>query len=83
MKVILVIIVISKQGIHPSIRGEVWEFLLGCFDPKSSYDEREDIRQRRRCFPFNIYHLDAMIIFSGYGLLASPNEMILLFFTAI
>ncbi|PIA25856.1 hypothetical protein AQUCO_10600003v1, partial [Aquilegia coerulea] len=35
------------HGIHPSIRGEVWEFLLGCYDPKSTYEEREQIRQRR------------------------------------
>ncbi|CAL9017505.1 unnamed protein product [Prunus brigantina] len=39
---------IYRGGIHPLIRGEVWEFLLGCFDPKSTFDEREQIRQRRR-----------------------------------
>ncbi|XP_076922460.1 rab GTPase-activating protein 22-like [Bidens hawaiensis] len=39
---------INYGGIHPSIRGEVWEFLLGCYDPKSTFDEREKIRQRRR-----------------------------------
>lgn len=39
---------IHRGGIHPSIRGEVWEFLLGCYDPKSTFDEREQIRQRRR-----------------------------------
>ncbi|XP_015936475.3 rab GTPase-activating protein 22, partial [Arachis duranensis] len=39
---------IYRGGIHPSIRGEVWEFLLGCYDPKSTFDEREQIRQRRR-----------------------------------
>ncbi|KAI3466219.1 hypothetical protein Pfo_022882 [Paulownia fortunei] len=39
---------IHRGGIHPSIRGEVWEFLLGCYDPKSSFDERQQIRQRRR-----------------------------------
>ncbi|KAK6154406.1 hypothetical protein DH2020_008654 [Rehmannia glutinosa] len=39
---------IHRGGIHPSIRGEVWEFLLGCYDPKSTYDERQQIRQRRR-----------------------------------
>ncbi|KAI7727247.1 hypothetical protein M8C21_033375 [Ambrosia artemisiifolia] len=38
---------IYSGGIHPSIRGEVWEFLLGCYDPKSTFDEREKIRQRR------------------------------------
>lgn len=39
---------IQRGGIHPSIRGEVWEFLLGCYDSKSTFDEREEIRQRRR-----------------------------------
>uniref|UniRef100_A0A5B6ZKI7 Putative TBC1 domain family member 15-like n=1 Tax=Davidia involucrata TaxID=16924 RepID=A0A5B6ZKI7_DAVIN len=39
---------IHRGGIHPSIRGEVWEFLLGCYDPESTFDEREQIRQRRR-----------------------------------
>ncbi|KAH9803427.1 Rab-GAP TBC domain-containing protein [Citrus sinensis] len=39
---------IHRGGIHPSIRGEVWEFLLGCYEPKSTFDEREEIRQRRR-----------------------------------
>ncbi|KAK9673960.1 hypothetical protein RND81_12G201600 [Saponaria officinalis] len=39
---------IYRGGIHPSIRGEVWEFLLGCYDPKSTFDERSQIRQRRR-----------------------------------
>ncbi|CAN4104062.1 unnamed protein product [Withania somnifera] len=39
---------IHRGGIHPSIRGEVWEFLLGCYDAKSTFEEREYIRQRRR-----------------------------------
>ncbi|XVE50560.1 hypothetical protein DITRI_Ditri01bG0172500 [Diplodiscus trichospermus] len=39
---------IQLGGIHPTIRGEVWEFLLGCYDPKSTFDEREQIRQNRR-----------------------------------
>ncbi|OIW08303.1 hypothetical protein TanjilG_02979 [Lupinus angustifolius] len=39
---------IHRGGIHPSIRGEVWEFLLGCFDPKSTFEEREELRQQRR-----------------------------------
>ncbi|KAA8526950.1 hypothetical protein F0562_008821 [Nyssa sinensis] len=39
---------IYRGGIHPSIRGEVWEFLLGCYDPKTTFDEREQIRQLRR-----------------------------------
>ncbi|EOA16661.1 hypothetical protein CARUB_v10004848mg [Capsella rubella] len=39
---------IRRGGIHPSIRGEVWEFLLGCYDPMSTFEEREQTRQRRR-----------------------------------
>ncbi|XP_054811040.1 rab GTPase-activating protein 22-like [Prosopis cineraria] len=39
---------IQRGGIHPAIRGEVWEFLLGCYDPNSSTEERNQIRQRRR-----------------------------------
>uniref|UniRef100_A0A0D9WZM8 Rab-GAP TBC domain-containing protein n=1 Tax=Leersia perrieri TaxID=77586 RepID=A0A0D9WZM8_9ORYZ len=39
---------IQKGGVHPTVRGEVWEFLLGCFDPRSTFDEREEIRQIRR-----------------------------------
>ncbi|KAL9236347.1 hypothetical protein vseg_011030 [Gypsophila vaccaria] len=39
---------IHRGGIHPSIRGEVWEFLLGCYDPNSTFDERAQVRQRRR-----------------------------------
>ncbi|CAN1242816.1 TBC1 domain family member 15 [Linum perenne] len=39
---------IQRGGIHPTIRGEVWEFLLGCYDPRSTFEEREEIRQRRR-----------------------------------
>ncbi|KAE8684236.1 early nodulin-like protein 3-like [Hibiscus syriacus] len=35
-------------GIRPTIRGEVWEFLLGCFDPQSTYEEREQLLQERR-----------------------------------
>ncbi|XP_028122274.1 TBC1 domain family member 15-like isoform X3 [Camellia sinensis] len=39
---------IQKGGVHPSIKGVVWEFLLGCFDPNSTFDERNELRQRRR-----------------------------------
>lgn len=39
---------IQRGGVHPMIRGEVWEFLLGCFDPGSTFDERDQIRERRR-----------------------------------
>uniref|UniRef100_A0A5B6ZZD0 Putative GTPase-activating protein gyp7-like isoform X1 n=1 Tax=Davidia involucrata TaxID=16924 RepID=A0A5B6ZZD0_DAVIN len=39
---------IQRGGVHPSIKGVVWEFLLGCFDPNSTFDERNEVRQRRR-----------------------------------
>ncbi|KAL8101176.1 uncharacterized protein LOC141683477 isoform X1 [Apium graveolens] len=39
---------IQRGGIHPAIKAEVYEFLLGCFDPNSTYDERNELRQRRR-----------------------------------
>ncbi|XP_042515533.1 GTPase-activating protein gyp7-like isoform X2 [Macadamia integrifolia] len=39
---------IQRGGIHPSIKGAVWEFLLGCYDPNSTFDERSQLRQRRR-----------------------------------
>ncbi|KAG6400917.1 hypothetical protein SASPL_137762 [Salvia splendens] len=38
----------GARGIHPTIKGVVWEFLLGCFDPNSTFDERNDIRRQRR-----------------------------------
>lgn len=39
---------IQRGGVHPSIRGEVWEILLGSFDPQSSYEERQQTREGRR-----------------------------------
>ncbi|KAL8143014.1 hypothetical protein V2J09_016046 [Rumex salicifolius] len=39
---------IQRGGVHPSIRGAVWEFLLGCYDPNSTFDERNQLRQQRR-----------------------------------
>ncbi|GLT42293.1 hypothetical protein SLA2020_163020 [Shorea laevis] len=39
---------IQRGGIHPSIKGLVWEFLLGCFDPNSTFEERNQLRQSRR-----------------------------------
>ncbi|XP_073054967.1 rab GTPase-activating protein 22-like isoform X2 [Primulina eburnea] len=39
---------IQRGGIHPLIKGEVWEFLLGCFDPNSTLDARNVVRQKRR-----------------------------------
>ncbi|XP_022156761.1 TBC1 domain family member 15-like isoform X2 [Momordica charantia] len=35
-------------GVHPSIKGAVWEFLLGCFDVDSTFEERNGIRRQRR-----------------------------------
>ncbi|KAH0634958.1 hypothetical protein KY289_037984 [Solanum tuberosum] len=39
---------IQRGGIHPSIKGAAWEFLLGCFDPESTFVERNQLRQQRR-----------------------------------
>ncbi|KAJ8443993.1 hypothetical protein Cgig2_020839 [Carnegiea gigantea] len=39
---------IQRGGVHPSIRGAVWEFLLGCYDPSSTFNDRSLIRTRRR-----------------------------------
>ncbi|XP_047172777.1 rab GTPase-activating protein 22-like isoform X1 [Vigna umbellata] len=39
---------IQRGGVHPSIKGEVWEFLLGCYDPNSTLEERNELKQRRR-----------------------------------
>ncbi|XP_057965810.1 rab GTPase-activating protein 22 isoform X2 [Malania oleifera] len=38
---------IQRGGVHPSIKGEVWEFLLGCYDPNSTFSERNQLRQHR------------------------------------
>ncbi|KAL5990521.1 hypothetical protein ACLOJK_011423 [Asimina triloba] len=37
-----------RIGVHPSIKGVVWEFLLGCYSPNSTFDQRTDLRQKRR-----------------------------------
>lgn len=39
---------IQRGGIYPTIKGSVWEFLLGCYYPKSTFDERTQLRQQRR-----------------------------------
>lgn len=39
---------IQRGGVHPLIKGVVWEFLLGCFDPNSTFEERSQLRERRR-----------------------------------
>uniref|UniRef100_A0A453R9D5 Rab-GAP TBC domain-containing protein n=1 Tax=Aegilops tauschii subsp. strangulata TaxID=200361 RepID=A0A453R9D5_AEGTS len=42
---------LCEQGVHPNIKGEVWEFLLGCYDPKSTTEQRNQLRQQRMfCF---------------------------------
>jgi len=38
---------IQRGGIHPSIKGEVWEFLLGAYDPDSTFEERNKLRNHR------------------------------------
>ncbi|KAJ0792468.1 putative Rab-GTPase-TBC domain-containing protein [Helianthus annuus] len=44
---------IQRGGIHPSIKGAVWEFLLGCYDPNSTSEERENLRKKRRWEQYN------------------------------
>lgn len=39
---------IQRGGVHPSIKGVVWEFLLGCFDPNSTFGERNQLREQHR-----------------------------------
>ncbi|WCJ38293.1 Ypt/Rab-GAP domain of gyp1p superfamily protein [Euphorbia peplus] len=39
---------IQRGGVHPTIKGLVWEFLLGCYDPNSTFEERNQLRQQRR-----------------------------------
>ncbi|ONK79593.1 uncharacterized protein A4U43_C01F7950 [Asparagus officinalis] len=39
---------VQRGGVHPTIKGVVWEFLLGCYDPDSTFDERTQLRQQRR-----------------------------------
>ncbi|KAG0453084.1 hypothetical protein HPP92_025748 [Vanilla planifolia] len=43
-----VLLRIQKGGVHPTVKGAVWEFLLGCYDPNSSFDARNQLRQSRR-----------------------------------
>ncbi|XP_020245903.1 small G protein signaling modulator 1-like isoform X2 [Asparagus officinalis] len=35
-------------GVDPSIRAEVWEFLLGCYDLNSTAEDRKQLRMARR-----------------------------------
>lgn len=39
---------VQRGGVHPTIKGEVWEFLLGCYDPKSTTEQCNQLRQQRR-----------------------------------
>ncbi|KAK7832605.1 tbc1 domain family member 15, partial [Quercus suber] len=39
---------IQRGGVHPAIKGVVWEFLLGCFDPNSTFEDRIQLREQRR-----------------------------------
>uniref|UniRef100_A0A8R7UXA6 Rab-GAP TBC domain-containing protein n=1 Tax=Triticum urartu TaxID=4572 RepID=A0A8R7UXA6_TRIUA len=39
---------VQRGGVHPNIKGEVWEYLLGCYDPKSTTEQRNQLRQQRR-----------------------------------
>ncbi|MQL88050.1 hypothetical protein Taro_020606, partial [Colocasia esculenta] len=39
----------KNQGVDPSIRGEVWEFLLGCYALGSTSEYRKQLRIARSC----------------------------------
>ncbi|CAI5467740.1 unnamed protein product [Closterium sp. Yama58-4] len=41
---------IQRGGVEPSIRGEVWPFLLGLYSPNSTHEERDAMREARRDF---------------------------------
>ncbi|KAG6531221.1 hypothetical protein ZIOFF_005011 [Zingiber officinale] len=39
---------LKEQGVDPSIRAEVWEFLLGCYTLNSTTENRKQLRMTRR-----------------------------------
>ncbi|KAJ3691495.1 hypothetical protein LUZ61_020659 [Rhynchospora tenuis] len=39
---------IQRGGVHPKIKGAVWEFLLSCYDPNTTLDQRNELRHSRR-----------------------------------
>ncbi|KAJ0977087.1 hypothetical protein J5N97_012561 [Dioscorea zingiberensis] len=39
---------LHDQGVDPSIRAEVWEFLLGCYSLSTTADYRKQLRMARR-----------------------------------
>lgn len=61
-----VLIRIQGGGVHPSIREEVWEFLLGCFAADSTYVERAALRNSRREKYFRI-KAECQVIDSAVG----------------
>ncbi|KAL6532114.1 hypothetical protein OROGR_014084 [Orobanche gracilis] len=38
----------AHRGVDPSIRPEVWEFLLGCYSLSSTAEYRKQLRTARR-----------------------------------
>jgi len=42
------VLFLHKQGVDPSIRAEVWEFLLGCYSLSSTAEHRRQLRMARR-----------------------------------
>ncbi|PWA84935.1 SGT1 protein [Artemisia annua] len=37
----------ANMGIHATIRGDIWEFPLGCFDPKNTNEKSEKVHVSR------------------------------------
>ncbi|KAJ0983222.1 hypothetical protein J5N97_011477 [Dioscorea zingiberensis] len=54
---------IQRGGVHPSIRGEVWEFLLGCFDPRSSFDELRTTETTKEEVGLDVLRTDRTLVF--------------------
>ncbi|MBA0828263.1 hypothetical protein Goarm_012966 [Gossypium armourianum] len=65
--------ILYKPGVDPSIRSEVWEFLLGCYALGSTADYRRQLRTaRRKHYNDLIQQCQSMHSSIGTGSLAYP-----------
>jgi hypothetical protein len=55
--------IVDMQGVDPSIRAEVWEFLLGCYALSSTSEDRRKLRTARR-FALFLFIVTGIILFS-------------------
>jgi hypothetical protein len=51
------------QGVDPSIRAEVWEFLIGCYALSSTSEYRGKLRAARRFIVFLFFFRNTMFAF--------------------